>query len=128
LIFLASEAVVMSKTNNKWGVEFRNGGWLSADTMRRGEGSSTDRKNAYRFSSKEEAEKEAVDWALAGGMAKLVDSPLDNVFVVCLNDTILGKLSRLKVFSEHALAVEYFNQLMRAPYMAGVVVSISQSE
>lgn len=123
------EGCVMAKSNKPWGVEFRNGGWLSADTMRQGTGSSTNRKNAYRFSTKEEAEKEAADWGLAGGMAKLVDGALEgNLFVVCLNNTKTGELSKLKVFDNDLAAVEYYRQLLGMPSQAGVVINLRQSE
>jgi hypothetical protein len=41
-----------------WGVEFRNGRWLDE-----------------RFKTKQEAEREAEGWLLAGGMAKRLDDP-----------------------------------------------------
>jgi hypothetical protein len=56
-----------------WGVEMRNGGWLSTETMKAGNGSSCSVDKAHRFATQAEAEKEAAEWSWAGGAAKRLD-------------------------------------------------------
>jgi hypothetical protein len=59
-----------------WGVEMRNGGWLSTEVMKAGNGSSCAVDKAHRFATQAEAEKEAAEWSWAGGAAKRVDADL----------------------------------------------------
>ena len=58
-----------------WGVETRNGGWLSLETVKNGSGSSVTIDKAHRFATKKEAEKVALDFRMAGGQAKRIDGP-----------------------------------------------------
>lgn len=66
------EDIDRRRAAGEWGVEFRNGGWVSdeADQI-----DSAPPHRARRFATKEDAEVEARQWAIAGGMAKRIPSP-----------------------------------------------------
>jgi hypothetical protein len=65
---------IPSITKAVWGVETRNGGWLSTETIKNGSGPSVTIDKAHRFATKEEAEAVALEFRAAGGQAKRTDS------------------------------------------------------